>query len=72
MEHIPDFPDVTHLCGSSRDLDARAALEHLRTAFDIALYSPSISTFREAVRSHDKLRDIMTGASDGTNSKHQA
>lgn len=71
MEDTVDLPDVTHLLGSDHDRDAKAAFEHYRTAFDLALYAPSVSTFREAVIAHDKLMGIIKGADDGENSQHQ-
>lgn len=70
-EASSDLPDVTHLLGSESDRDAQAAFEHYRTAFDLALYAPSVSTFREAVLAHDKLMGIIKGANDGAYSQHQ-
>ena len=70
MEHISDLPDVTHLCGRGSDKNARAAFEHYRTAWDLALYAPSVSTYRAVVAAHDKLMGIIKGADDGADQKH--
>jgi len=70
MDELPDIPDVSHLCGKHRMDDARAAFEHYRTAWDLALYAPSISTYRAAVQAHDKCMNIIKGQGDGADQKH--
>ena len=57
--HPDDLPDVTHLCGSQPDDEGRAAFERYRTAWDLALYAPSVTAYRAVVAAHDRCMDII-------------